>query len=606
MPDSLPTMVENFHFLRPWFLLALVPLALLAWQLLRQSSKAGLWESVCEPELLPYITDKASEKSSKLHWLFLPAAVLCIVALAGPTWEQLPTPVFRQESALVIILDMSRSMNAADVKPSRLERAKYKVSDILRLRKDGQTALIVFADQPFIVTPLTNDTKTIENQLPALTTDIMPSQGSDLLKAIEVGTELLSQAGIRGGDMLVLTDAANTDPGRIKGLLNHQGINISVLGIGTPEGAPVSNDRGGFLSDKSGNVILMTLDITGLRELANVGNGLYQTISADDRDVERFMRFIESASGAEAESTADLFADRWREMGPWLVVFCLPILPLAFRRGILVVLISASLSGMPTETLANNLFLTPDQMGQRAFAAEKFEEAKNQFQNKQWRAAAAYKSGDFETAVGALDNPVTADEWYNKANALARMGNFEEAIAAYEHALSETGSHEDAAHNKALLEELLEQQEQQENEGQGEDQQSDNDENQGGESQGEGEQSSEPPQDGGDSAQQSDEMSPEQDEQATQTAEEENEQDQQQEQAQQEPKEQEQGAQDGGAPNEQTADAEPMTEAEAEQEQATEQWLRQIPDDPGGLLRRKFEYEYQKRGAQAKLKGQQW
>ena len=175
------TVFEELHFLRPWLLLAFIPFVFFAWRLLKQRSKAGLWESVCEPELMPFIIDASSASKGKLHYVLFIVSTLVILAMAGPTFEKLPTPVFRQQSALVMVLDLSRSMNAQDIKPSRLERAKFKISDLLRMRKDGQTALVVFADQAFVVTPLTNDAKTIENQLPALTTDIMPSQGSNLL-----------------------------------------------------------------------------------------------------------------------------------------------------------------------------------------------------------------------------------------------------------------------------------------------------------------------------------------------------------------------------------------------------------------------------------------
>jgi Ca-activated chloride channel homolog len=620
------TVFEELHFLRPWLLLAFIPFVFFAWRLLKQRSKAGLWESVCEPELMPFIIDASSASKGKLHYLFFIVSTLVILAMAGPTFEKLPTPVFRQQSALVMVLDLSRSMNAQDIKPSRLERAKFKISDLLRMRKDGQTALVVFADQAFVVTPLTNDAKTIENQLPALTTDIMPSQGSNLLIGIKKAADLLEQAGVRGGDILVLTDAVTTDPRALASLVEERGLRISVIGVGTKQGAPVPNDRGGFISDDAGNVILMTLDLVGLRELANLGNGLFQTISSDDRDAERYVRFIDNADNAETEASTDLFADRWREFGPWLLLCCIPLLPLAFRRGLLTIFIAINASVISSPATADSWFYTQDQRAQSAFKNEQYSEAKNQFLDKRWRAAAAYREGDFETAAGALEDPQSAEDWYNKGNALARSGSFEDAIAAYEKSLTRSQEDlpkdspeqatlsDDAEHNKSLIEELLKQQNQQQNQGEGDDKEGENDQNQSGESPGEGE-PSESNREGGESSSESDEMNPEEqerpEEQATQSAEEK---EQAEKKAQEEAKEASESGQDGGKPNDQKADAAPMTEAQAEQEQATEQWLRQIPDDPGGLLRRKFEYEYQKRGAQsdrnananAKSRGQQW
>ena len=614
--------LSNFHFLRPWFLLAFLPFAVLIWWAMKFRAQTGLWQQVCDPELLPYITDKPASRENRWQYLLVLIGSSAILALAGPSWQQLPTPVFRQDSALVIVLDLSRSMNAADIKPTRLERAKFKISDLLRLRKDGQTALVVFTEQPYIVTPLTSDAKTIENQLPALTSEIMPTQGSNLLNAVEKAAELLTQAGIRGGDILVLSDAVKTDPNTLDNLVQDQNLRISVIGVGTPQGAPVMNNNGSFIADESGNVILMSLNTVGLRELATIGNGLYQTITNDDSDVERLARFIEAQAGDEAESSADLFADRWREFGPWLLIACLPFAPFAFRRGILIILVSANLAVLsPNSAQANESapaqattqprdtdsatywFFSPDQKGQQAFEQQAYKEAKTHFENNAWRAASAYRDGDYETAVNALSEPDAADDWYNKGNAFARLGRFEDAISAYEQALAKAGEHEDAAYNKSLLEKLLQEQQQQQNQGDGEQNDSDGEEDSGGESQGESEDGSPSEQQGGDSSAESEQMNeqPQPEEQASQNAEE---QDEAQQAEQQQANETDAGEQDGGKPNEAIAEAAPQ--ADAEQAQATEQWLRQIPDDPGGLLRRKFEYEHQRRGLQKRNSGQQW
>ena len=606
------SLLENFHFLRPWWLLAFVPFALGLWWFARRRARAGLWERICDAELMPYITEHHSGKDNRWNALVVLIGCCAIIALAGPTWQQLPSPVFRQDSALVVVLDLSRSMNAADIKPTRLERAKFKISDLLRIRKDGQTALIVFAEQPYIVTPLTSDAKTIENQLPALTSDVMPGQGSNLLSAVEKAAELLEQAGVRGGDILILSDEAKTNLSAVDNLVKDRGIRISVIGVGTPQGAPVMGDNGSFIADEGGNVILMSLNPNALRELAAYGNGLYQTISNDDRDVERLANFIGAEAARNDETSADLFADRWREFGPWLLVACLPFAPLAFRRGFLTLLLATNLIGLSPQSTAQQAsaeapaywFSSPDQAGQKSFKQGEYHDAKKHFENNAWRAASAYRDGDYEAAVSALSEPEIPDDWYNKGNALARQGNFEDAIAAYEQTLSMAGEHEDAAHNKALLEKLLEdQQQQQQNEGDGDQSDNDGEEDSGGESQGESEEGSPSEQQGGDSTAESEQMNEQQqsEEQANKNAEEQ----QQQEQAEeQEAKEADAGEQDGGKPNDVVAEANPQTDAE--ETQATEQWLRQIPDDPGGLLRRKFEYEHQRRGFKRNSGGQRW
>ena len=191
-------MIEQFHFLRPLWLLALIPLIMFSWLLLRRSLFSRNWQSVIDPQLLPHVLIGTAGKSSRLPLiLFFICGLLGIIALAGPVWNQLPQPVYKAKSALVIALDLSRSMDASDIKPSRLIRAHYKVNDILKLRKEGDTALIAYAADAFTAIPLTDDGETITNIVNSLTTDIMPAQGSRADRALSRASELLRNAAIQ-------------------------------------------------------------------------------------------------------------------------------------------------------------------------------------------------------------------------------------------------------------------------------------------------------------------------------------------------------------------------------------------------------------------------
>ncbi|MDM8563018.1 VWA domain-containing protein, partial [Candidatus Marithioploca araucensis] len=171
---------------------------------------SGNWKTVCDPQLLPHLL--LDEEGKRRIWPIYALGIgglLSILALAGPTWERLPQPAFRDQSALVIVLDLSRSMDATDIEPSRLVRARFKVADILKQRKEGQTALIVYAEDAFIVTPLTDDTETIASQLSVLNTSLMPSQGSRVDIALKKAGILLKQAGLKKGNVLLITDGVN-------------------------------------------------------------------------------------------------------------------------------------------------------------------------------------------------------------------------------------------------------------------------------------------------------------------------------------------------------------------------------------------------------------
>lgn len=321
----------DLHFLRPEWLLAIPAwLALVAWTR-RAAGGVTPWDRVCDPELAPHVLDGgAPVRSWKLAALAALAGILAIVALAGPAWRELPQPVFRSQAALVIALDVSRSMKAGDIEPSRLVRARLKIRDILARRLDGQTALVAYAGDAFAVTPLTGDNRTIAALLSSLEPEIMPSPGSRTDRAIERGLALLRQAGAPRGRVLLVTDSA-AGPGLDDAVerLRDAGYTLSVIGVATPDGAPIP-DGGGFLKDASGDVVLATLDEPALASLAARGGGEYARYRVDDADLRRVLPAPEA--GDPAVPTA-LKTDRWREEGPWLLLLLAAgMLPL-FRRG---------------------------------------------------------------------------------------------------------------------------------------------------------------------------------------------------------------------------------------------------------------------------------
>ncbi|MFT5657895.1 MAG: Ca-activated chloride channel family protein, partial [Gammaproteobacteria bacterium] len=203
-------MIEQFHFLRPAWLLTLLPLAFVIWQMLKTQRSSRSWQAVVDPALLPYLlTGEKSVRSRSPMILVGTVAALLVISLAGPVWDKLAQPVFKQQSALVIALDLSRSMDANDIKPSRLTRARHKIADILTKLKEGQTALVVYAADAFSVVPLTDDGATINALLPGLTTDMMPVQGSRADQALIQAYALFENTGLVRGDMLLVSDGLN-------------------------------------------------------------------------------------------------------------------------------------------------------------------------------------------------------------------------------------------------------------------------------------------------------------------------------------------------------------------------------------------------------------
>ncbi|MCH7829100.1 MAG: VWA domain-containing protein [Proteobacteria bacterium] len=577
-------MPAEFQWLRPEWLLAVPAIVLLAVLLARGKLGPGSWKSVVDPELLPFVLSRIPGRGRDYRWWLLGlCGTIAAVALAGPVWQRIEQPVFRAEQALVLALDLSRSMDAQDVAPSRIARAKLKILDILERRKSGQTALLVYSANAFTVTPLTDDTDTIALLVNSLSTDIMPSRGSYPEVAIRKGRQLLDQASVGYGEVLLITDGgsspAATEAARD---LKAAGYTLSVLGVGTIDGAPIPRASGGFVTDNRGRIAVPRLEISGLRALAQAGGGRYSQLSADTRDLDFLLAGKAAGIGAVAST---LVTDRWREEGPWLLLLLLPLAALAFRRGWVLVAV-IFIVPLPQPAVAaswNDLWLNKDQQAQAQLANGEAAIAAELFENSDWQAVARYRAGDYAGSAAQFAAGADTRNLYNLGNAMALQGEFDSAIDVYEQVLEIEPDNDDAQYNLELVKGIREQQQQQ-----GDGQQSD--ENSGGA----GERS--------DSASQPDQQGPErqsrsdsqQSDSVARDAEEVNQEDMQalRDELQRAAEE----AQAGEQPRQLSAAELAERRRQQEKQQAMEQWLRRVPDDPGGLLRRKFRYQYQRSG----------
>ena len=610
-------MIDALHFVRPMMFFGFIPLIILLVILYRRQSISANWKNVCDAKLLPYILTQGSKKSNRFPLLLAAlAASLCIIAAAGPAFEKLPKPVFREQSTLVILMDLSQSMDAGDIKPTRMERAKLKLLDILKLRKAGQTALIVYAADAFTVTPLTDDSNTIASLVPTLETGLMPSQGSNAYTAIEHSMELLKQAGAASGDVLLITDdITDRDLESIK-RLTVSGHRLSVLGVGTEAGGPISLN-GGFLQDSSGAIIIPKLNPGKLQQAALTGGGLYASIQSGDSDIKKLMALFSSKKvnqqNDEGENSMELTADSWQEEGPWLLLLVIPLVALWARKGWL---LSFTLLILPVPDPAyaldlEHLWRNPDQKAMSLFNEGDAASAAEQFQQKDWKASAHYRAGNYEKAVQALPKPSTSNEFYNKGNALAKMGNYPEAVAAYDEALKLNKNNKDADFNREQVKKLIEQQKQSQD---GDDEQGDksedskqeNKDSQDQQGDQKNEDKQEPSSDEKDSDSQQDQQDKDSKQQQSSDSEQKN---KEQSDSDSQSAEQQKQEQDQNKIDQAMKDAQDKTEDQtdkqeqpqmgqveqtelSEDDQAVEQWLKRVPDNPEELLRRKFLYQY--------------
>lgn len=461
--------LSGLHFLRPLWFLALAPLPWLLWRLRRLDPGVAAWQGLVDAHLLPHLLVGADARIRRMPLVLLACGwLLGVTALAGPVWARLPQPLYQAQAQRVIVLDLSPEMDAQDLAPSRLGRARYEILDLLAAAAEGQTALLVYGAEPFLVSPLTGDAATIAAQVPDLATALLPVKGAkrtDLALA-EAG-ELLKQAGSQEGNIILIT----ADPERPEAVqsmaanLRDQGYRTSVLGLGTDQGAPVPLASGGFQSDDQGAIHLSRLRPEQLRAIAAAGGGRYVTLTADDADTRALLPEARR-DAATIERNEAARADQWREEGPWVLVALLPLAAMAFRRGWLsplTLLLSVCLGWVPPPAAQAfgwaDLWWRPDQQGARALASGDPQQAAARFSRPDWRAAAQYQAGAYDQALATLEGQTGAEADYNRGNALARSGQLQEAFAAYEQTLAEAPGHADARFNRDLVQRLLAQQE---------------------------------------------------------------------------------------------------------------------------------------------------
>jgi Ca-activated chloride channel family protein len=600
MLEFLNSDFSELHLLRPLALLGLIP-ALIAVALAQwRKRSAGNWEKIINPALLPYLMQgETSKKQRGMLWVLLAWMITCL-ALAGPSWQQLPQPVHKKDAALILIMDLSPSMLAEDIKPSRLERARYKLIDILKNRSEGFSALVVYGGAAYTLTPLTEDSNTIISLVPVLHPTLLPEYGSNTEDAIETALELAVNGGYQQGDLLLITDEVSRSAlNSIQSMISKAGkFRLSILGVGTQQGAPIPTGAGGFAKDRSGAIIIPKLSPASLQMLAQNNGGIYAGMSADDSDIEALLATTEELF-PDATKEWERSFDLWDDQGFWLVFLLLPIIVLSFRKGnIALILLAPMLFSDPVSALGwQDLWKTADQQAREALENGDAAAAQSLFKDPEWRGSAAYKAGDYESAINEFLDFDDADSHYNRGNALAHSGDLDAAIEAYDQALAMNPEMEDAKANKELLEQLKQQQEQQQQDL--EDSESQKNDSQDQESQDSQEQ---PSQD----QQSQDQQSQDQEQSDSQDSQQQDPSDQEPEAKQGEPDEseeqeskQEEAQREQQEAKEQEQNAVEPTEAESEAEkqaqQELEQWLRRVPDDPGGLLREKFRYQSRQR-----------
>jgi Ca-activated chloride channel family protein len=454
MPVEL-TNLEYFHFLRPAWALLLLPWIILFAVRNRRENRPDMFGGIIAPHLLEHL--RVSRFRSR--WLnprsFTTALLLLLmILLMGPSWRQQPSPLSQDDAALVILLDVSNSMQARDVQPSRLQRAKQKIHDLLALRPDKKAALVVYAGSAHTVLTLTADQEIIDQYLAAIATEIMPREGKFPEYGLPLVDEILRES-TAPSTVLLLADGVGADSQRLfADYFDSRPHQLLVTGIGTDGGASAGE--------------MAPLERAALERLADTAGGRYVALTVDDSDVRALNRRIDSYYVVLEDSALP-----WLDSGYWLVFPAMALFLMWFRKGWTltwsVLLVPALLAGSPTPARAvepdtdprtashwfANIWLTHDQQGRLLMQLGRYPEAARRFDNPLWKAMAYYYNEDFMLAAEYFSRSDSDDALFDEANARAHARDYVRAVKRYDRLLARTPDYPGAAENRAAVQALI-------------------------------------------------------------------------------------------------------------------------------------------------------
>ena len=581
MPESFA-----FQFLTPVWLLLLPPAWLILWRFFKYYQQQSMWEQICDPHLLNKLIPAAvkAKKGRWLGWVLTLALTLSILAAAGPSWRNQPIPLFESTASRVIVLDLSRSMLAQDVNPTRFKRAVFKARDMVQSQSEGETALVAFAGAAFVVSPLTDDKQTLLNFLDSLNPGIMPVQGSRVDLSLSVALKILDASSAENANIFILTDgASDLEAARQQAeRARENGHTVSVLAFGTQQGGPLKDKTGRLARDERDELIIAKVFFEDLQSISSAGGGRFTKMTAADDDIRYLLSGSDEINIDDSVDSEDRSLELPLNDGIWLVWLVLPFALLLFRKNVFWMIVLISVYPADRQAFAldwQSLWKNPEQRAFEAYQQGEYTDSEALTGNPQLKGAAYYRQKEFENAQSWFARQGGAESYYNLGNALAHQQQFQQAVAAYGRALEINPGHENALYNKKLIEDFIKQEQ-----GQQARQPEENDK---------GEESSEESADQSESnqsqSQQSSEPRGSNDDQlqSDSTGE------QQQQQNQVTPQDEEKQG-----PSEEDMAMKEQFQEQSETPESIDRWINRLPDDPSELLRRKFLRDYQRQRSQ--------
>ena len=432
---------EHFHFIRPLWLFAIIPGIFTVWRVNRAQVTTDQWNRHVAAHLLPFLmVGSETKKFFRPINVFVLVSLIAVVAMAGPSWQRQISPLAQDSAALAIVLDLSATMEQRDVEPSRVERAKLKIRDILNFRPNGQTAMIVYAGTAHVVTPLTNDPQVVENLVDALGTDMMPEPGKNLGAGLTLADRFLDESLIPGTILIISDGPGSFSSDQMKLFCVESRHSVLFYGFGDP--------------DRSGSHL--PPDWSGLSSFAGLCGGEFVAMSHDKSDVQTLVNHVNLNFIASGDEDS-----KWIDFGYYLLFPLMLLFLLWFRPGWTLkfaIIPFVLLQVQPVE--ARNwsfldLWMTPDQQGQYYFEKGEYVRAAKLFEDPEWKATALYMNEDFVGAASLFGLLGTADGYFKLANAFAHDRHYVLAHKAYERCLELNPDYPGAKENQRRLRAIM-------------------------------------------------------------------------------------------------------------------------------------------------------
>lgn len=420
--------LQNFHFLRPWLLIFLLLPLILYLKKIKFSAVSSSWEDICDAHLLKFllVNNKRAKKTDVKKFIYT-GLIFATFAAAGPSWKKEDMPTFAIENPNMFVISLAQDMQLTDVTPSRLNRAKFMLSDITDSLADGQFGLEVYSNEPYIITPLTNDSKLIKSLLPQIVPNIVPDQGDRLDRAIDLALERFKTAGYTSGNIILFA----SDVGQRYD-----------LALEKTKRAVAHNY----------NIYVVDTSYSGnekLKFLAEAGNGIYMNVQ--ETSPQKILQRINTINQEKTTLNNNLRSN-YIDYGYYLIIIPLLCVLVFFRRGLLLMLFCFFATPVYAGFWQNN-----NQEGLSLFQHEKYDEALEKFTDANWRGVTLYKQNKSEDALKEFSQNDSPEMLYNKGVVLVKLCKYQEAADAFDMVLTKNPQHEDALYNKQVLTDLFEQ-----------------------------------------------------------------------------------------------------------------------------------------------------